>query len=144
MNIIRWEPFREMDDMLRQYSPFFARALRRDGGEGAAWSPVADITETDKEYLIKAELPEVRKEDVKITLDNGVITIAGERRMEKEQKEANEIRVESFYGTFSRSFALPDNIDAKAIQAETKDGVLKVRIPKTQAEAPRKIAIEVK
>ena len=144
MNIIRWEPFREMDDMLRQYSPFFARALRRDGGEGAAWSPVADITETDKEYLIKAELPEVRKEDVKITLDNGVITIAGERRMEKEQEEANEIRVESFYGTFSRSFALPENIDAKAIQAETKDGVLKVRIPKTQAEAPRKIAIEVK
>ena len=122
MNIIRWEPFREMEDMFRQYSPSFVRALRREGGEGAAWSPVADITETDKEYLIKAELPEVKKEDVMITLDNGVITIAGERRMEKEQEEANEIRVESFYGAFSRSFALPDNIDAKAIQAETKDG----------------------
>jgi HSP20 family protein len=81
---------------------------------------------------------------VQITLDNGVITIAGERRQEQEQKEANEIRIESFYGTFSRSFALPENIDAKAIQAETKDGVLKVRIPKTKAEAPRKIAIEVK
>jgi HSP20 family protein len=144
MSITRWEPFREMEDMFRQYSPFFARALRRDGGEGVAWSPVADITETDKEYLIKAELPEVKKEDVKITLDNGVITISGERRMEKEQKEANEIRVESFYGTFSRSFSLPDNIDAKTIQAEQKDGVLKVRIPKTKAEAPKKIAIEVK
>ena len=144
MNIIRWEPIRDMEDMFRQYSPFFARALRRDGGEGAAWSPVADITETDKEYVIKAELPEVKKEDVKITLDNGVITIAGERRMEKEAEEANEIRVESFYGSFSRSFALPDNIDAKAIQAEAKDGVLKVRIPKTKAEAPRKVAIEVK
>lgn len=144
MNITRWESFREMEDMLRQYSPFFARTLRRDSGEGAVWSPVADITETDREYLIKAELPEVKKEDVKITLDNGVITIAGERRMEKEQQEANEIRVESFYGTFSRSFALPENIDAKAIQAETKDGVLKVRIPKTKVEAPRRIAIEVK
>ena len=144
MNIIRWEPFREMEDMFRQYSPSFVRALRREGGEGAAWSPVADITETDKEYLIKAQLPEVKKEDVMITLDNGVITIAGERRMEKEQEEANEIRVESFYGAFSRSFALPDNIDAKAIQAETKEGVLKVHIPKTKAEAPRKIAIEVK
>lgn len=144
MNITRWEPFREMEDMFRQYSPFFARALRGNGGEGGAWSPVADITETDKEYLIKAQLPEVKKEDVKITLDSGVITIAGERRMEKEEKEANEIRVESFYGTFSRSFALPENIDAKAIQAEQKDGVLKVRIPKTKAEAAKKIAIDVK
>ncbi|HKQ12695.1 MAG TPA: Hsp20/alpha crystallin family protein [Steroidobacteraceae bacterium] len=144
MNITRWEPFREMEEIFRQYSPSFSRALRRNGGEGFAWSPVADITETDKEYLIKAELPEVKKEDVTITLDNGVITISGERRQEKEQKEANEIRVESFYGTFSRSFSLPDNIDAKAIQAEAKDGVLKVRIPKTKAEAPKKIAIEVK
>ena len=143
MNITRWEPFREMEDMFRQYSPFFARALRRSG-EGAEWSPVADITETEKEYLIKAELPEVKKEDVKITLDNGVITIAGERRQEKEEKDANEIRVESFYGTFSRSFSLPENIDAKAIAAEAKDGVLKVRIPKTKAAAPKKIAIEIK
>jgi HSP20 family protein len=143
MNITRWEPFREMEDMFRQYSPFFARALRRNG-EGTEWSPVADITETDKEYLIKAELPEVKKEDVKVTLDNGVITISGERRQEKEQKEANEIRIESFYGTFSRSFSLPDNIDAKSIQAESKDGVLKVRIPKTKAAEPKKIAVEVK
>jgi HSP20 family protein len=144
MNIVRWEPFREMEDMFRQYSPFFARVLRRNAGEGAEWSPVADITESEKEYLIKAELPEVKKEDVKITLDDGVITISGERRQEKELKEANEIRVERFYGTFSRSFALPENIDAKAIQAEAKDGVLKVRIPKTQPAAPKKIAIEVK
>lgn len=144
MNITRWEPFREMEDMFRQYSPFFARALRRNGSEGIEWTPVADITETDKEYLIKAELPEVKKEDVKITLDNGVITIAGERRHEREQKDANEIRIESFYGTFSRSFSLPENIDAKAIQAESKDGVLKVRIPKTRAAAPKAISIEVK
>ena len=144
MNITRWEPFREVEEVFRQYSPFFARALRRTGGEGIEWSPVADITETDKEYLIKAELPEVKKEDLKITLDNGVITIAGERRHEEKQEDANEIRVESLYGTFSRSFSLPDNIDAKGIQAETKDGVLKVSIPKTKAAAPRAISIEVK
>ena len=144
MNITRWEPFREMEGIFRQYSPFFAGALRRNNGEGGVWAPVADITETDKEYLIKAQLPEVKREDVKITFDNGVITIAGERRMEQEQQEANEIRVESFYGTFSRSFALPDNIDANAIKAEQKDGVLKVRIPKTMEAAPRKIAIEVR
>jgi HSP20 family protein len=143
MNITRWEPFREMEDMFRQYSPFFARSLRRNA-EGSSWSPVADISETENEYLIKAELPEVKKEDVKVTLDNGVITIAGERHQEQEQKEANEIRVESFYGTFSRSFSLPENIDAKGIQAETKEGVLKVRIPKTKAAAPKKVAIEVK
>lgn len=143
MNITRWEPFREMEDIFRQYSPFFARSLRRSG-EDSSWSPVADISETENEYLIKAELPEVKKEDVQVTLDNGVITIAGERRQEQEQKEANEIRIESFYGTFARSFSLPDNIDAQGIQAETKDGVLKVRIPKTKAAAPKKVAIEVK
>jgi len=144
MNIIRWEPFREVEEMLRQYSPLLARTGRRNAGEGSAWAPVADITETDKEYLIKAELPEVKKEDVSITLDDGVMTIAGERRHEQEHTAANEIRIESFYGTFSRSFSLPDNIDAEGIRAETKDGVLKVRIPKTQAAAPRAIAIEVK
>lgn len=143
MNITRWEPFREFEDMFRQYSPLFSRAMRRSG-EAGEWSPLADITETDKEYLIKAELPEVRKEDVKITLENGVITIAGERRHEKEHQEENQIRVESFYGTFSRSFSLPENIDAKGIHAESKDGVLRVRIPKTPVAASKKIAIDVK
>jgi HSP20 family protein len=81
---------------------------------------------------------------VKVTLDNGVITISGERKHKKEQQDANEIRIESFYGTFSRSFSLPENIDAKGIRAETKDGVLRVRIPKTQAEAPQAVSIEVK
>ncbi|MET0660447.1 MAG: Hsp20/alpha crystallin family protein [Steroidobacteraceae bacterium] len=143
MNITRWEPFREMEDIFRQYSPFFGRALRRNGETGQ-WAPVADISETDKEYLIKAELPEVKKEDVKVELKDGVITISGERRHEKEHKDANEIRVESFYGTFSRSFTLPENIDPKAIRAETKDGVLRVRIPKTQATAEKPVSIEVK
>jgi HSP20 family protein len=144
MNITRWEPFREFEDMFRQYSPFFGRALRRSAGEDSKWSPLADITETDKEYVIKAELPEVKKEDVKITLDNGMITIEGERRHEKEHKDENEIRVESFYGTFSRSFALPENIDSKNIRAESKDGVLRVRIPKTQAAGGKRVSIEVK
>jgi HSP20 family protein len=142
MNVTRWEPFREVEEMLRQYSPFFGRGLRR-GGDVSEWTPVADIVETEKEFMIKAELPEVKKEDVKITLDDGVITIAGERRHEKEHKEANEIRVESFYGTFSRSFVLPENIDAKGIVAESKDGVLRVRIPKTPATTPKAISVKV-
>ena len=144
MNIIRWEPFREVDEMLRQYSPLFSRALRRNGGEAGQWTPVADISETEQEYVIKAELPEVKKEDVKVTLDNGIMTIAGERKYQKEQNDASEIRIESFYGTFSRSFSLPENIDAKGIRAETKDGVLRVKIPKMQAAVPKTVSIEVK
>jgi Molecular chaperone (small heat shock protein) len=144
MNITRWEPFREVEEMLRQYSPLFARSLRRTGDNAGEWAPVADISETDKEFVIKAELPEVRKEDVHVTLDAGVLTIAGERRHEKEHEDANEIRVESFYGTFSRSFSLPDNVDANGIRAETRDGVLRVRIPKTAPTTPKTIAIEVK
>jgi len=145
MNITRWEPFREMENMLRDYAPFFSRALsHRSGDEFGNWKPLANITETDKEYLIKAELPEVKKEDVKITLDDGVITISGERRKEQEFKNANEIRVESSYGSFSRSFALPDNVDAKAITAESKDGVLKVHVPKTAGAKGEARKIEVK
>jgi len=143
MNLTRWEPFREMEEMFRQYSPFLSPVRRRRGGE-EAWAPVSNIVETDKEYLIKAELPEVRKEDVKIMLEDGVITISGERKHEKEHKDENEIRVESFYGSFSRSFSLPENIDAKSIRAESRDGVLKVHIPKTEAAKERPIAIEVK
>lgn len=143
MNVTRWEPFREFDQMLREYSPFFARGLRR-GARGTDWTPLADISETDKEYVIKADLPEVKKEDVKISLENGVITVTGERRREKEYKEENEIRVETFHGTFSRSFALPDDIDAAGIQAESKDGVLRVRIPKKEPTQRKPVSIEVK
>jgi HSP20 family protein len=145
MNITRWEPFREMESMLRDYAPFFGRSLwNRNGDELEKWRPLADITETDKEYLIKAELPEVKKEDVKITLEDGVITISGERRKEQEFKDANEIRVETAYGSFSRSFALPENVDTKAITAESKDGVLKVHVPKKAASKPEARTIEVK
>lgn len=131
-----------MQDFFRDYASFFA-PTRRPLTAGT-WMPTANISETDKEYLIKAELPEVKKEDVKITLQDGVITISGERKMEKEDKEANEIRVESFYGTFSRSFTLPSNVDAKGITAESKEGVLKVHIPKTEASKPKSITIDVK
>lgn len=144
MNITRWEPFKEMEDLFRQFSPAYSRALRSRNGDLGAWTPAADISETPAEYLIKADLPAVKKEDVKVTLENGVITISGERKQEKESKDENEIRVESFHGTFTRSFALPDDIDPKTIRAEAKDGVLKVHIPKTQTPKPKTVAIEVK
>lgn len=141
MSIIRWEPMRELDEFFRRFSG----VARRPGGtvEGAEWTPAANISETASDYLIKAELPEVKKEDVSITLQNGVITIAGERKFRKEDKDENSLRVESFYGTFSRSFALPENADQEHISAETKDGVLRVRIPKIAAKNPAAVEIKV-
>jgi HSP20 family protein len=144
MNITRWEPFREFDELFRSYSPFSARLLRREGAEGKEWAPLADIIENDKEFVIKAELPEVKREDVKVTLQDGSLTISGERKQEKKDKSENEIRVESFYGSFSRTFALPDNVDAKAIRAETKDGVLRVHLPKVESPKAKPVQIEVK
>lgn len=144
MNITRWDPFREVEDVFRRYSPFAARPLRREVGEMIEWTPVADISESDKEFLIKAELPEVKKEDVKVTLQDGALTISGERKHEKKQKGENEIRVESFYGTFTRTFSLPDNIDTKGIHAEAKDGVLRVHVPKLEGAKSTETKIEVK
>jgi HSP20 family protein len=148
MTLIRWEPFRELDDVFARYSPFFGRlAAARQGatdeGESQAWTPVANISETETEYLIKAELPEVAKEDVKVTVDENVITISGERRKEAEHKDEKVHRVESFYGRFNRSFRLPEDADITAIQAESRNGVLKVRVPKTPAPKPRTVEVQV-
>jgi HSP20 family protein len=147
MTLIRWEPFRELDDVFARYSPFFGRlaAERRAAGEEgeAAWTPAANISETETEYLIKAELPEVSKEDVKVTVEENVITISGERRKEAEHKDEKVHRVESFYGSFSRSFRLPEDADVAAIQAESRNGMLKVRVPKTPAPKPRTVEVQV-
>lgn len=142
MKLTPWEPMRELDDLFRRYTPMAGRSLF--GGTARDWSPAANISETDHEYIIKAELPEVKREDIKVTLENGVITLSGERKQEKETKDENEIRVESLYGTFSRSFSLPDNIDPDKVQAEAKDGVLRIRIPKSGAAKSRAIAINIK
>jgi HSP20 family protein len=148
MTLIRWEPLRELDDVFARYSPFFGRmAAARQGatdeGENPAWTPVANISETGADYLIKAELPEVSKEDVKVTVDENVITISGERRKEAEHKDEKVHRVESFYGRFARSFRLPEDADIGAIQAESRNGVLKVRVPKTPAPKPRTVEVQV-
>ena len=143
MNITRWEPFREVEEMFRQYSPFFAHTLRRNGGDVGEWAPVANITETDKEYLIKAELPEVKKEDVKVSVDNGILRIEGERKQEKEEKGKKFHRIERSYGSFLRTFTLPDNVDATKVRADFKDGLLNVRLPKTEQAKPKAIEIKV-
>src|SRR6184192_110422 len=147
--LTRWEPFREMEDFQNRLSTLFGRPLRRTNGHGreditlADWMPLADITEDDKEYLIKAELPEMKKEDVKVTVENGVLTISGERKFEKEEKKRKYHRVERGYGTFMRSFALPDDADFNKVNAEFKSGVLTVHVPKSEQAKPKQIEVKV-
>ncbi len=147
MTLIRWEPMRELDDIFARYSPFFGRLAAScqtgDQAEAPGWTPVANISETDTEYLIKAELPEVSKEDVKVTVDEGVITIHGERRKEAEHKDEKVHRIESFYGSFSRSFRLPEDAEVEAIKAESRNGVLKVHVPKKPTARPRTVEVQV-
>ena len=146
MNLVRWEPFKEADEFFRNFSPLFGRLPRlfeNNGGAKYEWVPAADISETEKEYLVKAELPGVKREDVKVTLEDGVLTIQGERKLEKEENGEKTHRVERFYGNFYRSFTLPDNADAANIRAESKDGILNVHVPKLKVEKPKAVEIKV-
>lgn len=144
MRLTRWEPFREMDEMLRGFTPMFGRLpLARTGEEVYEFLPPADIVEREKEYLIKIDLPEVPKEDVKVLFEDGVLTIKGERKVEKEVKGEKVHRTERYYGTFERSFVLPDDVDAKLIKAESRDGVLMIHLPRTAVEKARPLAITI-
>jgi HSP20 family protein len=102
-----------------------------------------DISETDKEFTIKAEIPDVKKDDVKVSIDKGVLTIKGEKKLEKEEKGKKFHRVECQYGSFTRSFTLPDNVDESAIKASFKDGVLNVQIQKAEKVKPKAIEVKV-
>ena len=141
MTLVRWDPFRELEDMSERLNRVFSRpSLRSSGKENltvADWMPTVDISETEGEYLIKAELPEVRKEDVKVTVENGVLTLQGERRQEKEEKGKRFHRVERSYGSFVRSFTLPESVDESSVKAEYKDGVLNLHLPKSEKVKPK-------
>jgi len=144
MNVIRWDPFGGMDEMLNRFPSMFERwALLSGAGEKAEWSPSVDISETDQEYLIRALLPAVRKEDVNVTVEDRMLTVSGERRQQQEQKDEKFHKLESFYGNFSRSFSLPEGTDASAIRAESKDGVLTIHVPKIKTEAKKPTSIKV-
>jgi HSP20 family protein len=133
-----------MDLMFNCFPSFFRFGRPQlETGEYFDWSPATDISETDKEYLIRAALPAVKKEDVRVSYENGVLTLSGERRQPEEQKDEKFHRVESYYGNFSRTFALPDVIDEDAIKAESKDGVLTIHVPKAQSEVKKLTTIKV-
>ena len=151
MSLVRWDPFRELEDMSDRLNTMFGRsALARSTGPSNKdaltvfdWAPTVDISETPEEFSIKAELPEVKKEDVKVSVDNGVIRIEGERKQEKEEKGKKFHRVERIYGSFLRTFTLPDNVDESKVQAEFKDGVLNVHLRKADKAKPKAIEVKV-
>jgi HSP20 family protein len=151
MNAIttRWDPFKELDELQNRLSTMFGRApLRKDGERQEAmrlveWAPLVDIIEDEKEYRIKAELPEVKKEDVKVAVQDDVLTITGERTFEKEEKGKKYHRVERAYGSFARNFTLPEDADAGKVTAEFQQGILHVHIPKSEKARPKSIEVKV-
>ncbi|MBI3478991.1 MAG: Hsp20/alpha crystallin family protein [Nitrosomonadales bacterium] len=149
MNLVKWDPFRELEDVTDRLNRIFGRsAIRTETSPKmlgmADWSPSVDISETDTEYLIKGEIPGVKKEDVKVTLEGGMLTLQGERKMEKEEKGKKFHRVECSYGSFMRSFRVPEDADESKVKAEFKDGMISVTLPKTaKAATPKAINVTV-
>jgi HSP20 family protein len=149
MQLMRWEPFRDTDDFFRAFtsSPAFSRwpsMFGEDGGGRHEWLPAVDIRETDNEYLVNADLPGIRREDVKVRLEDNVLTVEGERKQEKEAKGERSHRVERVYGSFLRRFTLPEDADPGHVSAECKDGVLSVHVPKRQLDKPKPLEIAVR
>lgn len=147
MNLVQWDPFRELEEMSNRLNRFLSRQdARQSNGKElltvADWAPSVNISESDEEFHIEAELPEVKKKDVKVTLDNGVLTLQGERREELEKKGRKIHRIERSYGRFARSFTLPDLVDDAKVKAEFKEGVLHLHLPKSEKAKPK--AIEIK
>lgn len=149
--LTRWNPFREMEELQRRMSslmgwePFRRSEVTTDQENITVleWAPLVDISEDDKEYLIKVELPEVKKDDVKVTVEGGTLTISGERKAEKEEKNRKYHRVERFHGRFARSFSIPDDAEDDSVKAEFKDGVLRVHLTKSEKARPKQIAVKV-
>ena len=145
--LTQWNPFREMEDIQGRLSNWLSQGRPGNGEKDALsmsdWTPLVDVSEDEKEYLIKAELPEVKKEDVKVSVDNGMLTLSGERKFEKEEKGKKYHRVERAYGSFTRSFSLPDGADTQKITADFKDGLLHVHLPKSEAAKRKSISVQV-
>jgi HSP20 family protein len=146
MALARWTPMQNLasfqDEMNRMFNEFFRGGSGEEAGWGVrTWAPPVDIYETDDAVVLKAELPGVSKEDVSVEIHQNTLMLRGERKHEAEVKEENYHRVERAYGTFQRSFVLPTLVDQEHVQATYKDGVLELRLPKSEAAKPKRIAI---
>ena len=141
-----WDPFRELNEFQNHLGSFFGLQPARGGEKGLSagtWMPAVDIIEDDKEFLVKAELPEIKREDVHVSVENGVLTIRGERKFEKEEKNKRYHRTERSYGSFTRSFSLPEVADSNNVRADFKDGLLRVHLPKSNKGKPNHIEVKV-
>ncbi len=148
MNLMKWDPFNELEEMSNRLNRIFGRSApptttSNEMLKVADWTPSADIQETDNAYLIKAEIPGVNKEDVKVTVEDGVLTIRGERKAEKEETGKKFHRIERSYGSFLRSFRMPEGVDDAAAKAEFKDGMLNVTLPKSEKAKSKAVSINV-
>ena len=149
MAIIRWvDPFKELSAIHERMNQLFDETFLPTRGSEAApaaamWSPAVDIYESGDDIVVKAEVPGIDKDDVAVEVKDGILTLRGDRKFEKEEKEENYHRIERSYGTFVRSFALPSALDPEKVQAALKDGVLEVRIGKKEQAKPRKVKVAV-
>jgi HSP20 family protein len=143
MAMVRWDPLRDFEHLSSRLSQLLGET--RAGDDNATlfkWSPAVDVAEDDKEYLVKADLPDVKKEDVKINIQDGVLVVEGERKQEKEEKGKKFHRIERSYGKFVRQLGVPSDVDAAKVSAEYTDGVLRVHLPK--AASAKSASIDVK
>jgi HSP20 family protein len=147
MNRAGWNPFRELEEMSDRLNRVVARVPRGSSDNEAMtmadWAPSVNISETTAEYVIEAEIPEVKKEDVRVTLENGVLTVRGMRRQDAEERGRKYHRVERSYGSFLRSFSLPDEVNDAQVQAVFKDGILTLRLPKSEKAKPKAVEVKV-
>ncbi len=148
-SLSKWNPLRELDEIQNRITGMLGRSLLkpevafREPVMVSEWSPLVDITEDEKEFLIKVELPEVKRDDIKVTVENGVLSITGERKFEKEEQTRKYHRVERSYGSFLRSFTLPEGTESGKVNAEFKDGVLLVHLTKTKTAKPSAHTVKV-
>jgi HSP20 family protein len=147
MAIVRWEPFRELAAGQRAFDRLFREAFSGQSGEGElstrTWAPAVDIYENGDNLVLKAELPGVKPEDVEVRVEDHTLYLKGERKFEKEVKEENYHRVERSYGSFARSFSLPNTVDSEKVNADYKDGILTLTMPKKEEAKPKTIKINV-
>lgn len=148
MNLVRWDHLKGLEEVSNRLNRIFGRpsASAEPGQEMLAmadWAPSVDISETDAAYLVRAEIPGVKKEDVEVTIQDGMLTIQGERKQETEEKGKKFHRVERCYGSFMRSFQMPDDADAEKVTAEFKDGMLNITLTKSEKAKPRQVNVSV-
>jgi HSP20 family protein len=142
MTLVRYEPLNLFDQFNREINRMFTGTpAQENNGQGRNWVPAVDIREEEDRFILSADLPGVERKDVDVTLEDGVLTIRGERSVQTEEKREGFHRRERVHGTFLRQFTLPDTVNAEHISATVKDGVLEVIIPKQEKPEPRKITV---